>query len=221
LKIGILIPAYNESDHIGRLVKDIKLIGLEPTVVDDGSTDSTAEEARSSGADVIRHAQNLGKGAALKKGFRHMLDKGYDAVLIMDGDGQHSPEEVVKFISLGDKEPNALVVGDRMGDTKKMPLGRKLTNIFMSFVMSAICGQGIPDSQCGFRLIRKDLLEKIDIKSSRFEVESEILVKASRAGAKIISVPIESIYAREASQINPLRDTYRFVAFLIKLPFIK
>jgi hypothetical protein len=139
----------------------------------------------------------------------------------MDGDAQHSPDDIQRFVELARSHNNAMVIGNRMSDPKKMPLDRKLTNIFMSFVVSLICGQRVPDSQCGFRLIKRDLLQNIKIESSRFEVESEILIKASRAKTKILSVPIESRYGKEASQINPLWDTCRFIIFLLKLPFMK
>ena len=221
MKIGVLIPAYNESGRISELVKTISSIGLSPTVVDDGSSDTTAEEAKANGAKVIRHEQNQGKGASLKTGFEYMLTEGYDAVLIMDGDGQHSSDDIRKFIDLANKHQEIIIVGNRMNDTKNMPLDRKLTNMFMSFIMSLICRQKIPDSQCGFRLIKKELLKNMNIKSLRFEVESEILIKASRLGTKIVSIPIETVYGKEASQINPFWDTCRFIIFLFKLPFIK
>ncbi len=221
MKIGILIPAYNESARIGQVVRTIKSMGFSPTVVDDGSDDGTAKEAESNGARVIRHKQNLGKGASLKTGFEYMLNEGYDAVLIMDGDGQHSPDNIQKFINPTSEHQNTMVIGNRMNNTKNMPLDRKVTNIFMSSIVSLICGQKIPDSQCGFRLIKTELLKNIKIQSSRFEVESEVLVKASRAGAKIHSVPIETLYGKETSQISPLWDACRFIIFLLKLPFMK
>ncbi len=219
--VCVLIPAYNESSQIGPLVKSLRSQGHTPVIVDDGSQDDTAKKARAAGANVITHNKNMGKGASLKTGIEYALQKGYDAVLIMDGDAQHSSGDIHKFIDLADKRKNALIIGNRMGDTKNMPVERKLTNRFMSYIVSRICGQDIPDSQCGFRLVNRDLLEKIDIESKRFEVESELLIKASRAGAVIISVPIDTFYGKEESKINPLRDTFRFIIFLIKLPFMK
>jgi len=220
-KVCILIPAYNESAQIGQLVRSLRSKGHVPVVVDDGSQDNTAEEARSAGADVITHERNMGKGVSLKTGIEYILKEGYDAVLIMDGDAQHSADDIQKFVVLADKRHDTFIIGNRMDDTKNMPIERKLTNKFMSYIVSRICGQNIPDSQCGFRLIKRKLLEKIDIESERFEVESELLIKASRAGADIISVPIETFYGEEESKINPFRDTFRFVIFLLKLPFMK
>lgn len=221
MKVGILIPAYNESAQIRQLAATIKSMGFFPIVVDDGSNDGTVEEAKAGGAKVIRHGKNLGKGASLKTGFEYILNEDYDAVLIMDGDGQHSPNDIQKFIDAANNHQNVMVAGNRMGNAGNMPLDRKLTNMFMSFIISRICGQKIPDSQCGFRLIKRELLKNIEVKSSKFEVESEILIKANRAGAKILSVPIETLYGKEASQINPFRDTFRFIIFLFKRSLMK
>ncbi len=217
MRVCILIPAYNESEHIGALVYQLKEMRFGSIVIDDGSKDNTALKAEKEGAKVISHDKNLGKGEALKTGFAAAVREGYDAVIIMDGDAQHSPKDIAKFMQAAEKNPNALILGNRMGNAPNMPLARKLTNRFMSLLVSAICRQNIPDSQCGFRLIRADLIKKIKIDSSRFEVESEILIKASAAGVKIISVPIETLYGREASQINPFWDTCRFIYFLLKI----
>lgn len=197
-------------------------MGFHPIVVDDGSSDGTAEEARANGAIVIRHEKNLGKGASLKTGIEYILNnEEWEAVLIMDADAQHSPNDIQKFIGKAMTVGNVLVIGNRMGNTRNMPVDRKLANMFMSFIVSIICGQKIPDSQCGFRLIKKDLLKNISIESARFEVESEILIKASHLGAKILSVPIETLYGEESSQINPLLDTFRFIIFLIRRLVVK
>jgi len=219
LRVGILIPAYNESEHIGDLIRKLRSMNFSPIVIDDGSKDNTAEIAKKNGATVIRHNKNLGKGTALKTGFSFILGSDYDTALIMDGDAQHSPADISKLIARAEKNPNALILGNRMSNAPNMPLTRKLTNKFMSFLVSLICRQTIPDSQCGFRLIRKNILKKITVESSRFEVESEILVKASAAGVKIISVPIETLYGTEFSQINPFWDTCRFIYFLLRLAF--
>ncbi|MBL7071300.1 MAG: glycosyltransferase family 2 protein [Candidatus Omnitrophica bacterium] len=220
-RVRILIPAYNESEQIGRLLRALKAKGHTPVVVDDGSNDQTAREAGDAGAIVVGHKENRGKGASLQTGFDHILKEGYDAVLIMDGDAQHSADDVQRFIDLADKKQNVLIIGNRMGNTKNMPLDRKLTNMFMSFIVSCICRQKIPDSQCGFRLIKRELLQKIKIESERFEVESELLIKASRRGTEILSIPIDTFYGKESSQINPFLDTFRFIVFLLKLPFIR
>lgn len=221
MKVAVLIPTYNESAEIRQLAGTVRSMGFPVIIVDDGSNDRTVEEAMASGALVIRHEKNLGKGASLRTGFEYILREGYEAALIMDGDAQHSPKDIHKFIDAAGKRENALVIGNRMGAAENMPLDRKLANMFMSFIISLMCGQKIPDSQCGFRLLKRELLENIKIECSRFEVESEILIKASRAGAKILSITIQTLYGKESSQINPLWDTFRFIIFLVRWPFMR
>lgn len=216
MKICVVIPSYNESRSIGGLIAELRQQGLDVTVVDDGSQDNTAELARNSGAAVLVNPSNLGKGASLIKGFDYALSKDFDAVVTMDGDGQHLPQDVPRFILLAQNSEAMVFVGNRMYKTSGMPLVRVLTNKFMSWLISRTTKQKIPDSQCGFRLIKRKALEKINLSTSKYETESEILIKASRLGMKIESVPIETVYLGSKSQINPLIDTVRFFRFMIR-----
>jgi glycosyltransferase involved in cell wall biosynthesis len=216
MKICVIIPTYNESKAIGSLVDKIRLQGLDVLVVDDGSQDDTFAIAKSSGAEVLRNQDNAGKGASLIKGFEYALSKGFDAVITMDGDGQHLPEEIPYFLRLAEYSDGGIFIGNRMSKTKNMPALRFLTNRFMSWLISLVAGQKVPDTQCGFRLIKRQVLEKIDLKTAKYETESEIIIKGARAGFKIESVPIKTIYAGEKSQINPLIDTLRFIKFIFR-----
>lgn len=213
MKICVVIPAYNEEVHVGRLVADIRGRRLDVLVIDDGSTDGTAVQARGAGAVVIRHETNRGKGAALAAGFAHALKEGYDAVITVDGDGQHHPEDIDQFIAISSQE-YGIVVGNRLHNPRSMPLIRLITNWLMSSIISALAGQHIPDSQCGFRLIKRPFLETVSLETSKYEVESEILIKGSRKGFKIASVPVKSIYRDERSYINPVTDTIRFIRYI-------
>ncbi len=215
MKICVVIPAFNESKEISGLVKKIKEKNLEILVVDDGSTDSTAQIALSAGAVVLKNPVNEGKGVCLRKGFKYALENNFDAVITMDGDGQHLPEDLPDFIRLGDDPKSDIIVGNRMLKTRDMPFIRVLTNRFMSWMISSLSKQKIPDTQCGYRLIKRRVLEKIDLKTSNFEIETEILINASRMGFKISSVPIKTVYRGEKSQINPLLDTLRFLKFIL------
>jgi glycosyltransferase involved in cell wall biosynthesis len=215
-RVSVLIPSYNESKAIGSLIKGLKGKGLSVCVIDDGSTDQTGYIAEKEGAIVIRHAENKGKGASLRDGFEYALKEGFDAVLVMDGDGQHEAGDADSFLKKLDETDADIIIGNRMSDTSSMPLARHLTNKIMSFVISNICGHRIPDTQCGFRLIKRNVLENVKLKSSNFEIESELLLKAAKKGFRIESVPIKTIYADENSRINPFIDTLRFIAFLIK-----
>ncbi|MCM8771320.1 MAG: glycosyltransferase family 2 protein [Candidatus Omnitrophica bacterium] len=216
MKTCVVIPTYNEAKEIGNLVRKLRSSNLEVLVIDDGSSDATAQIARQADAMVIKNAQNQGKGASLIKGFDFVLKNGFDAVLTMDGDGQHNPDDVKYFFDAMKTKDAGVFVGNRMHKAKGMPFIRWLTNKFMSLLISFLCKQRIADSQCGFRLIKREVLEKIRLKSMKYEIESEIIIKAARHGFKIASVDIESIYKGEKSQINPFLDTIRFFKFLMR-----
>jgi glycosyltransferase involved in cell wall biosynthesis len=216
MKTCVIIPTYNEAKEISRLVKQIKEKKLDVLVVDDGSIDSTAQIASSVGAVVLKNSSNEGKGSCLKKGFKYALDNNFDAVITMDGDGQHLPEDLPCLIQKAIKSGSDIFVGNRMRQTEGMPWVRIITNKFMSLVISALSKQNIPDTQCGFRLIKRPVLEKVELRTSKFETETEILIKAARLGFKIESVPVKTVYRGEKSQIDPLVDTWRFLRLVIK-----
>lgn len=216
MELCVLLPAFNEGLNIGRLIEKIAHFVPDVIVVDDGSTDSTSECALDKGAHVIRHSRRLGKGAALRSGFEYILKKGYDAVITMDSDNQHDPQEIPKFIKSLKDSSSGIIVGNRMLEKVKMPLLRKITNMAMSFILSLFMKQFVPDTQCGFRLIRKEVLSKINLTSRNFEIESEILIKAKQKNFEIESIPIKTIYLNKKSHINPLLDTLRFIILLIK-----
>lgn len=217
MKNCILIPSYNEARTIGAITKELKSRALAVYVVDDGSTDKTADIAAKEGAVVIAHDKNKGKGASLIEGFDRILKEGFDAVLVMDGDGQHATSDVDNFFKKMEETGADIVIGNRMLDIASMPVARKITNRIMSRIISNMCGQVIPDTQCGFKLIKRNVLENIKFEFLNFEIESEILLKASRMGFKIESARIKTVYRDEQSKINPVSDTLRFLSFLIKM----
>ena len=186
MKTCILIPSYNEESTIGEVVKKLKDNNLEVVVIDDGSTDETEKVASEAGAIVMRHVKNLGKGASLREGFDFILRMtNFDCVVIMDGDGQHSPDDVPALIKHAEEKGGDVIVGNRMTYVKNMPPIRIVTNRFMSFLLSLMCKQHIPDTQCGFRLIKRKVLEQLDLKTKKYDLDSEILIKASRKNFKI------------------------------------
>lgn len=210
--VAALIPCYFEERFIRDVATRVKAQLDTVLVVDDGSTDGTEANARESGAEVIRHAVNQGKGAAIKTGLKVLSERpGIEYALVLDGDGQHAPEEIPRFLAAGNAEVAQMFVGNRMSDVEKMPFVRKLTNWFMSSQISRVCGQPVPDSQCGFRMIHRDLLPAmVAIGTTKFDFETEMLVVASRRGCRIGAVPISTIYGDEKSKIHPVRDTIRF-----------
>lgn len=219
LKLCVLIPAFNEEKTIGEVVEKARQFVSDVVVVDDGSSDKTSSRATEKGAFCLRHTENRGKGASLQAGFEYILNRDIEAVIILDGDGQHDPSEIPKFLTFFEKGKYDIILGNRMSNPEGMPLIRWLTNKFMSAVISRLSGQKIPDSQCGYRLISRVVLEKVKCNSRNYDLESEILIKASRAGFRIGSVPIASIYSGQQSKINSIIDTIRFFKLLIKVSF--
>jgi glycosyltransferase involved in cell wall biosynthesis len=210
-KVAAVIPAYNEEKHIGDVVRRTRSKLDNVLVVDDGSQDQTAARAREAGAEVIVHEQNRGKGETIKTGLGHWLDRQFDFVIILDADGQHRPEEIDRFVTaaLSAEQPR-MVLGTRMNDVSSMPLVRRFVNRWMSKQISAVCGQDIPDTQCGYRLLHRQLIPEVLGGAARFDYETEMLIVASRKGFRIASVPISTVYSDEVSSIHPVRDTLRF-----------
>jgi len=210
-RIAAVIPAYQEEKHVGEVAQRTRAQLENVLVVDDGSTDTTAERARSSGVDVVIHPQNRGKGESIKTGLRYWLERGSEYVVLLDADGQHLPEEISRFVDSAASESNAKIfIGSRMNDTSTMPLVRRVVNRYMSGEISRVCGQQIPDTQCGFRMLHRDIIPEVLSGASRFEYETEMLIIASRKGHRVASVPITTVYSDEVSSINPVRDTMRF-----------
>jgi len=223
MKVCVFMPAYNEERHIARVVRGAREFGLTTLVVDDASADATVERARVAGAEVVRHDRNRGKGAALATGFVWAREQGYAAAIALDGDGQHDPAEIPLFIDCAERTGADIVVGSRFlrrcgdGGSQLMPPHRKLTNWFMSSVISAMAGTRITDSQSGFRLVRTGAWARLGLSTDGFDAESEMLVRASRLGMLVREVPIRTIYGDEVSSISPARDTLRWIALLWRL----
>jgi len=209
----VIIPCKNLESHVANVVgavRDLDL-DLDVLVVNDGSTDATTEVARAAGAFVVEHPENLGKGAALGTGFRYAVEKGYDAVITMDGDEQHDPASIPQFLSALGEGGHDVVVGSRMDAVRDMPPLRIWTNRTTSRIVSWLAGRKIPDSQSGYRALRTEVVDDMSLVTSRYDTESEILIRAGRRGFTIGDIPIESIYTDGISHINPFIDTLRFV----------
>lgn len=211
----VVLPGYQEERHIGSTVSAVRRFVPDVIVVDDGSTDRTAPEAEAAGAYVIRHGENRGKGAALRTGLRHVLDRGYDVVIVMDADGQHAAADIANLVRVRETTGAPVVVGNRMEHPGAMPLVRRLTNRFMSWLLSRRMGQRVPDTQNGFRLYAAAVLPIVmGGEGDRFDAESEMLLDLADAGVQIASAPTRIIYGEERSKIRPVRDTIRFFAML-------
>jgi glycosyltransferase involved in cell wall biosynthesis len=217
--VAALIPCYFEEKRVAEVVRRVRAQLDTVLVVDDGSTDRTSEEAKAPGVEVIRHEVNQGKGAAIKTGLRALAARDrLEYILILDGDGQHLPEEIPRFLEAANRSGAAMLVGNRMTDLATMPKLRRLTNQFMSAKISRVCGQEIPDTQCGFRMIRRHLASALcAAQSTRYDYETEMLAIVARQGCKIGAVPVSTIYGDEKSKIHPIRDTLRFFKLLARL----
>lgn len=213
-EVVVVIPAYEAGATIGSVVLAVRALGLPVIVVDDASSDATAEEAEDSGARVIRRPLNSGKGRAFREGMKVALEQGYAWVLAMDADGQHLASEIPRFLDRAARGSSDMIVGNRMKDPHGMPWVRWLTNRLMSWFISRMTGQRIPDTQCGFRLIGRRVLEGVTLVSDRFEIESELVIKAAQQGFRVSSVQVSSVYRRESSFIHPLRDAFRFIRLI-------
>ncbi|MBI3877004.1 MAG: glycosyltransferase family 2 protein [Verrucomicrobia bacterium] len=208
---AVVIPCFNEAACIGRVVGEVRAFLPAMIVVDDGSADETGKFAAESGAEVVRHERNLGKGAALASGLRRARERGFAWALTMDGDGQHAPEDIPKLLAKADTSEAALLIGDRMHAASQMPWLRRVVNRWMSRRLSARAGVELPDTQCGFRLMRLDAWSALRLETTHFETESETLLAFLRAGHAVEFVPVQVIYKREQSKIHPLRDAWRWL----------
>jgi glycosyltransferase involved in cell wall biosynthesis len=204
-----LIPAYDEGPRIGTVVEVARRF-LPVVVVDDGSSDDTADRAEAAGATVIRHAPNAGKGAALRTGFRHVLEAGAPAVVTLDADGQHDPAEIPRFLERFEQRRAELIIGQR--DFRSMPPVRRLSNALGGLVLAGALGRSVPDNQSGYRLIGRTLMRALlDSEESGFEFEVEMIARCIALGLPVDSVPIRTIYAGEPSHIQPWRHFTEFL----------
>ena len=211
-----IIPAHEEERFITRVVRGVRAHVDRVIVVDDHSLDGTGAAAAAAGATVIRHPQRLGKGAAIKTGLQRAAAENYPYFLFLDGDGQHDPAEIPKFLDKVSRSQADLVVGNRMNNPATMPWVRRWTNRFMSWQIGNLCQRELPDSQCGYRIARFSLLSVLLQSSDGFAFETECLLLAARGGFSIDFVPIRTIYRAEQSKIRPARDTLGYFQVLSK-----
>jgi glycosyltransferase involved in cell wall biosynthesis len=219
-RVGVVIPAYNTSPWIGGVLKGV-LRHIPPGrvwVVDDGSSDGTSGTARRFGVRVIRHSVNRGKGEALKTGFRAVLKAGCEAVITLDGDAQHDPDVIPEFIEAMAGTGSDAVLGIRPFRVGRMPLDRIFSNRMSSFLVSAMSGKWIPDSQCGYRMIKTRSLKALRLRTGHYETETEILISLLRKGCRIWFCPVPALRsAGSSSHIRRFRDTVRFLRLLARL----
>lgn len=207
-----LIPAWNEATRIGPIV-EATLTHLPVLVVDDGSHDDTSVVAKAAGAAVVCHPQNQGKGVALMTGFEWALEREYEAIVTLDADGQHDPADIPKFLAAYEAGAGELIIGQR--NFSQMPFPRGYTNPFGSWLLSLALGTRIYDNQSGFRLHSRRFLETLDLTTTGFELEVEVIVQAVCQGIPIGWVNIRTIYSIDkVSYFHPLKDSARFLGMV-------
>ncbi len=219
IRYQALIPAYNAEKTISQVISDLLALKSKPdkiTVVDDGSTDKTAEKCRAFDVHLIRNVSNKGKGNALKRGFRAILEN-YDSdyILCLDADLQHPVASIPDFLEKAENNHSKFIIGSRDRSIKLMPYPRIFSNALTSFILSHLIGQTIKDSQCGYRLIHKDVIKNMEFSEDGYQFESEMILKTARRNVTIDSVSIPTIYNTEKSHIGHIKDTSLFIKLVL------
>lgn len=191
----VIIPAHNEAAHIGAVLERAKKFaeGRKIIVVDDGSKDSTADKAKKQGVTVLRQVINLGKGAALRTGSVYAYRKGAEAIVFMDSDGQHDPEDMPNILAA--LESNDIVFTYRAMRSSHMPLVKKFGNTFIDMMMRLLFHINVTDTQCGYKAMTRETYEKLRLMSNDYSIESEIVAKTGKYRLKFSQLPIKTVYA--------------------------
>jgi glycosyltransferase involved in cell wall biosynthesis len=204
-----VIPAFQAEATVAAVTRGLREYLERVIVVDDGSSDATGAAARAVGATVARLARNGGKGAALRRGIEIALESAPDALVLVDADGQHDPADLPAFLERWDGSRPDLLIGARLADRAAIPAVRFWTNYVGTRVLSWMTGLELEDSQSGYRLLSASLARRLRLQSDDYAVESEMLIKAARLGARVDHVRVATIYNGAGSHFRPLLDTYR------------
>lgn len=208
VRAAVLVPAYECASTIGAVVTAARRHVERILVVDDGSSDGTGAEAARAGARVVTRAENGGKGAALRTGLADLLANArISHVVLVDGDGQHDPDEIPKFLEAAGKGA-AFVIGSRMGERESIPGYRYETNRIGDMILSRMTGHAVEDGQSGFRMIEAGLLRRLDLRARGYLIETEMLLKAAPHVERFATVPIRAIYGGP-SHYRPFADTWK------------
>ncbi|MRR33684.1 glycosyltransferase family 2 protein [bacterium] len=214
----IVIPAYNAGETIAAVAREVLETGYPVIVVDDGSTDGTADRLQGMPVEVIRHGRNLGKGAALQSGFAKALAGGCSGIVTIDSDGQHDPTAIPRLVAAAEEGGTDILIASRSTQFNEMAGLRSSWNRFGVWCMRKKTGFVITDSQSGFRYYSARLLENLVLTSPGYEMEMELLMKAWRGGFTIGSLPVAARVAdgRATSHFRPVRDTWNICMTFLK-----
>ncbi len=211
---AVVIPAYNEAATIRALVERTLEQQLPVIVVDDGSEDQTAAQLQDLPLTLLQNTQNAGKASALRKGFEAALQQGVDGIITLDGDGQHRPEDIPRFIEASREHPGKIIIGSRLHDREQIPPRRYYANRFANFWIAWASGMPLLDSQSGFRLYPASLLSDMELDTSPergFVFESEVIIEAGWRGVGVHNIPIPALYdeAMRPSHFRSVLDILR------------
>lgn len=209
--IAALIPAYDAQATVGQVARGARRHLERVLVVDDGSADATAQVARETGAEIVRHPANRGKGAALRTGFTRLIAAGAEAVITMDADGQHDPDDIPRFVEAFRARGADLIVGSREAGFASMTRGRRFGNRFSCGALRFFTGLTVPDSQSGYRLYAAGFLESITLRRDAYDLEMEALLHVARGRKRLETIPVTVPAAdgTPTSHFRPWLDTYR------------
>ena len=216
-----VVPAFNEAGTIVRVIEGLRGAVDHVLVVDDGSTDGTAEVARRAGAEVMVHETNRGKGQAIRSALVALRGRDFTHALMLDGDMQHLPAEAPRFLDAAARTGADVVLGERQFERAAMPASRYQANRIGSRALSWFVGTSFRDTQCGYRLFRLAALDGIALGGRGYEIETEMLVKLARRGARMTTVPVTAVYAGQRSKLRPVRDTTKTCFLAVYYRFIE
>ncbi len=214
MRVAAVIPAFNCESRIGAVVAGVLRQGVDVLVVDDGSGDATTDVARRAGARVVRRPRNGGKGDATRSGLAVVLGEEFTHVLMLDGDGQHDPADVPRFLALAEEAD--FLLGNRLWNRMAIPGKRFWTNFIGTRALELMTGFPLEDSQCGFRLVCAGLLRRMNLVGRRYAIDTEILVRAGKLRATFAHVPVTVIYDGGPSHFLPVRDTVHIVLSAVR-----
>jgi glycosyltransferase involved in cell wall biosynthesis len=214
--IAVVIPAYDCAETVGAVAAGALAAAGDVVVVSDGSRDATAGASRAAGARVEELPRNRGKGFALRRGLELAMERNPQLVVLMDADGQHDAADLPRLIAEASTGDFDLVVGSRLHDAARIPPARYWTNYIGTRILTWMTGFELRDSQSGYRVLTGDLARRMRLRSDGYAVETEMLIKAAKLGARLGHAPVRTIYNREISHFRPLADTIRIVLAAIQ-----
>jgi len=218
--VAAVIPAYRAAATVGEVVTGARTHCAQVVVVDDGSDDDTGLRAREAGADVRRHAANAGKGAAIMTGLRALAAVGVGRALTLDADGQHLASQIPALLEGSDAVPGAIVVGVRQKEGQTIARLNRFGNWIADRLLRALAGQPLPDTQSGFRVYPVAATLALGSRGTRYDFETEVLLRAARRGMPLLGVPVEVYYppvAERVSHFKPGRDTLRIIGTVVRV----